>query len=177
MSARHAVAIDERRKTFPPAMWSDKLDDMNRRAMGLDEDTTLHPDTRKDWPYRQEWFPGDHGSVGGGGDRQGLSSFSFEWIAEGARKADLNMDATVLDTVQNGRNIREALVNKSDVGLMTRLMRLSAKDRNGPFRVVDVSQTALDRVACDPSYQPKTLEQVLKKLQEAITKDDLLPPN
>jgi uncharacterized protein (DUF2235 family) len=176
LSARHAVAIDERRKTFPPALWSAKLDDMNRHAMGLDEDTTLHPDTRDNWAYRQEWFPGDHGSVGGGGDRQGLSSFSFDWIAEGARRADLCMDTSVLEEVQLGRNIREALTNHSNVGLMTKLMRWSAKDRKGPTRVVDVSQTTLDRVACDPTYLPKTLENVLPKLQETITKDDLLPP-
>lgn len=176
-SARHAVAIDERRKTFPPAMWSDKLDDMNRSAMDLDEDVTLDPKTRKDWPYLQEWFPGDHGSVGGGGDRQGLSSFTFEWIAEGAQNADLCMDQTVLDEVRNGRNIREALVNKSDVGFMTRLMRMSATDRAGPTRTIDVSQATVDRVACDITYQPKTLEKVLAKLQETISKDDLLPPD
>jgi hypothetical protein len=87
------------------------------------------------------------------------------------------MDPAVLDKVHEVRNIREALVNKSSIGLMTKIMQLSAKDRDGPTRVVDVSQTTLDRVACDPSYQPKTLANVMPKLQETITKDDLLPPS
>lgn len=176
LSARHAVAIDEQRRTFAPALWSDKLDRMNRTALEVDEETSLDPATRADWPYRQEWFPGDHGSVGGGGDRLGLSAFAFDWVAEGAQKAELCMDSAKLAQVREGRNIREALVNQSRLGLLARVMRLRPFDRDGPTRVVDVSQTAIDRIACDPAYQPKTLAKVLPKLQETLTKDDLLPP-
>lgn len=176
LSARHAVAIDEQRRTFAPALWSDKLDRMNRTALEVDEETSLDPATRADWPYRQEWFPGDHGSVGGGGDRLGLSAFAFDWVAEGAQKAELCMDNAKLAQVREGRNIREALVNQSRLGLLARVMRLRPFDRDGPTRVVDVSQTAIDRIACDPAYQPKTLAKVLPKLQETLTKDDLLPP-
>lgn len=176
LSARHAVAIDEQRRTFAPALWSDKLDRMNRTALEVDEETSLDPATRADWPYRQEWFPGDHGSVGGGGDRLGLSAFAFDWVAEGAQKVELCMDNAKLAQVREGRNIREALVNQSRLGLLARVMRLRPFDRDGPTRVVDVSQTAIDRIACDPAYQPKTLAKVLPKLQETLTKDDLLPP-
>lgn len=176
LSARHAVAIDEQRRTFAPALWSDKLDRMNRTALEVDEETSLDPATRADWPYRQEWFPGDHGSVGGGGDRLGLSAFAFDWVAEGAQRAELCMDSAKLAQVREGRNIREALVNQSRLGLLARVMRLRPFDRDGPTRVVDVSQTAIDRIACDPAYQPKTLAKVLPKLQETLTKDDLLPP-
>ncbi len=176
LSARHAVAIDEQRRTFAPALWSDKLDRMNRTALGLDTETSLDPATLADWPYRQEWFPGDHGSVGGGGDRLGLSAFAFDWVAEGAQRAELCMDSAKLAQFLQGRNIREALVNQSRLGLLARVMRLRPFDRDGPTRVVDVSQTAIDRIACDPAYQPKTLAKVLPKLQETLTKDDLLPP-
>lgn len=176
LSARHAVAIDEQRRTFAPALWSDKLDRMNRTALEVDEETSLDPATRADWPYRQEWFPGDHGSVGGRGDRLGLSAFAFDWVAEGAQKAELCMDNAKLAQVREGRNIREALVNQSRLGLLARVLRLRPFDRDGPTRVVDVSQTAIDRIACDPAYQPKTLAKVLPKLQETLTKDDLLPP-
>ena len=51
-AARHAVATDERRKTFPPAMWSDKLEAMNKTALGLAEDLPLDPESRERWPYR-----------------------------------------------------------------------------------------------------------------------------
>ncbi|MCG3266452.1 DUF2235 domain-containing protein [Yoonia sp. I 8.24] len=175
-SARHAVSIDEHRKTFPPALWSEKLDAMNLRVLGLESDAALDPQTRDDWAYRQEWFPGDHGSVGGGGDRVGLSSFSCDWVAKGAERVGLEMDQRVLQEVRDGQNIREHLVNKSKLNVMTRLMMLAKTDRRGPGRVADISKVARDRIACDKDYQPKTLENVMLHLQEQITKDDLLPP-
>jgi len=60
-SARHAIALDERRATFPDAPW-DNLYELNARQ----------PDGAV-LPYQQLWFPGDHGSVGSGGDITGLS--------------------------------------------------------------------------------------------------------
>ena len=174
-SARHAVAIDEHRKTFPPALWSEKLGVMNRMALGVESDVALDPRSRDDWAYRQEWFPGDHGSVGGGGDRLGLSSFACDWIAEGAQRVGLEMDPRVLDAIRNTRNIREQLCNKSSLDLISRLMMRKKVDRDGPITIEDLSQVAIDRIACDKDYQPKTLKNVLKKLQEQITQDDLLP--
>lgn len=175
-AARHAVATDERRKTFPPAMWSDKLEAMNKTALGLAEDLPLDPESRERWPYRQEWFPGDHGSVGGGGDRAGLSSYTFDWIAEGAQTVGLSMHGDVLDKVRQGQNIRENLRNRENVSVATKLMRLSSTDRDGPRKVAEVSRTALERIACDTQYRPKTLRHVLAKLQEQIKLNDLLPP-
>jgi hypothetical protein len=36
-------------------------------------------------PYRQVWFPGDHASVGGGGDVNGLWQAALVWVVEGAQ--------------------------------------------------------------------------------------------
>ena len=148
---------------------------MNRMALGVESDVALDPRSRDDWAYRQEWFPGDHGSVGGGGDRLGLSSFACDWIAEGAQRVGLEMDPRVLDAIRNTRNIREQLCNKSSLDLISRLMMRKKVDRDGPITIEDLSQVAIDRIACDKDYQPKTLKNVLKKLQEQITQDDLLP--
>ncbi len=150
-SARHAVAIDERRRTFPPAMWSN-LDYLNR-------------DKTEDRPYLQEWFPGDHGSVGGGGDLQGLSANTLGWIAEGAMNAGLELNLEALEQKSQKINVLENLVNQSNAGMMTKLMKLNSKDRAGPDRIQDVAQATKDRVACDPSYQPKTLARVISALQ------------
>ena len=175
-SARHAVSIDEHRKTFQPALWSEKLDRMNLNMLGLESDAVLDAKHREDWPYRQEWFPGDHGSVGGGGDRLGLSSFACDWIAQGAERVGLQMDQRVLKNVRAAQNIREYLINKSKLTLMTRFLMWRKFDRAGPDLVADISQVARDRIACDKDYQPKTLSKVMQKLQEQITRDDLLPP-
>lgn len=84
LHARHAVSIDERRLTFAPTLWSN-VADLNHAA-GKDPASV-------DAPYQQKWFPGDHGSVGGGGDREGLSDRAFAWIVEGARQAGLYVDS------------------------------------------------------------------------------------
>ena len=67
-AARHAVAIDERRRSFPPTLW-DNLDALNAAA-GAEV-------------YAQRWFPGDHGSVGGGGAVTALSDDALAWVAGG----------------------------------------------------------------------------------------------
>lgn len=61
-AARHAVALDERRRPFRPTLWSN-LDALNAG--------------RPDLPYREAHFPGDHGAVGGGGELTGLSSLAL----------------------------------------------------------------------------------------------------
>lgn len=162
-AARHAVAIDERRMTFPPALW-DNLDRLNRSALAL-EDGPLDPATRDSWPYRQEWFPGDHGSVGGGGDRIGLSAYAFDWIARGAQAAGLAMRDEVVAELRKAANPREDLVNHSRIGFMTKLMKLRSKDRAGPDDPVHVADVTCARIASDATYRPPTLRRVIDALQ------------
>ena len=85
-SARHAVSIDERRSTFAPTLWSN-LDELNGSDRQADPDL---------WPYQQVWFPGDHASVGGGGNVNGLWQAALVWVVEGARNRGLAVDTTEL---------------------------------------------------------------------------------
>jgi uncharacterized protein (DUF2235 family) len=83
--ARHAVAIDEYRHAFEPTLWTrDSMAAINN----------LHRNNRDEpWPrVEQDWFPGDHGSVGGGGDIDDLCDAALVWVAEGARNAGLLLD-------------------------------------------------------------------------------------
>ncbi|MEO0678703.1 MAG: DUF2235 domain-containing protein, partial [Pseudomonadota bacterium] len=62
-AARHAVAVDEKRKLFEPALWSNlgphrKKD--GTESLGLNQSTT-----GEDRPYQQLWFIGNHSIVGG----------------------------------------------------------------------------------------------------------------
>jgi uncharacterized protein (DUF2235 family) len=82
-SARHALALDERRILYRPAKW-DNLDG----ADGLNEG-----DTGPSRAYQQLWFVGDHSIVGGSGAVQPLSAITMEWIVEGARKLTLKPGA------------------------------------------------------------------------------------
>ena len=58
-SARHAVAIDERRLTFDPTL-RDNVAELNGRKGADPAAPNAH--------YQQKLFPGVHGSVGCGGD-------------------------------------------------------------------------------------------------------------
>ena len=80
-SLRHAVSIDERRKVFSSTA-VDNVENLNRawaKARGYsvdDQAQNIEPDRPvtpgpayvpyRFRPYQQRWFPGDHGSSGGG---------------------------------------------------------------------------------------------------------------
>src|SRR5690606_21961518 len=84
-SARHAVAIDERRRDFQPTLWTN-ADDLNRLARADPADELA--------PYQQKWFPRTHGSVGGGGPVRGLSDQALDWVLSGARRLGLKLDSS-----------------------------------------------------------------------------------
>ena len=67
--ARQALAIDERRRPFAPAVWA--------------------PPTSDDVPRRQVWFPGVHSDVGGGYPERQLADVTLRWMVDGAADAGL----------------------------------------------------------------------------------------
>ncbi|MGB5556580.1 MAG: DUF2235 domain-containing protein [Paracoccaceae bacterium] len=147
-SARHAVAIDERRRTFPPTLW-DNLDKLND---GASVENRL---------YRQLWFPGDHGSVGGGGDIAGLSDNALVWIAEGAEAAGLEFLPGTLDGFRRQIDDFAPLHNRSDPkkGIFDSLT--SHGDRDGPKTVENLAPATRHRwKEARPAYRPKTLERI-----------------
>lgn len=81
-SARHALAIDERRWPYPPTLWTN-LDTLNAARAAEDGRGPYAPE---DAPYQQRWFPGTHGDVGGGTGSD-LNAFALSWIVEGAERA------------------------------------------------------------------------------------------
>ncbi len=65
--ARHAVAIDERRLTFAPTLWSNPRPDR----------------------VKQVWFPGVHGDLGGSYAERGLGDIALQWMINEAQAEDL----------------------------------------------------------------------------------------
>lgn len=72
-SAFHALAIDEKRRSFAPAIWNP-----SPAAVGQER--------------AQLWFAGDHSDVGGGYDERGLSNVALRWLAACARSCGLAFD-------------------------------------------------------------------------------------
>ncbi len=167
--ARHAVAIDERKQDFAPTLW-DNLDMLNE-LRGADP-------AAPDAPYQQVWFPGVHGSVGGGGERRGLSDAALIWIWEGARQAGLAFDTGPGSRFASLRpSHREDLENRdrNAAGLLgTLLDSLPKGDRiPGPQGLHQVSGTARQRWR-EPAdnlperrpYRPATLADIARLLDD-----------
>lgn len=83
IAARQALAVDEDRLEFEPTPW-DNLPLLNQLPGRAGN-------------YQQMWFPGDHGSVGGGGEIRGLSNATLVWVLEGAIQQGLSLNDLVLD--------------------------------------------------------------------------------
>jgi uncharacterized protein (DUF2235 family) len=156
-AARHAVAIDERRKTFPPTLW-DNLTDLNRDQAAQ--------------PYRQEWFPGVHGGVGGGGPVRGLSNAALLWVAEGAEALGLELAADRKTALAAKVDIKAPVDNQTDPkGLVDRLMERNAADRSPPGSLQAISQVARDRWRLH-GYRPVPLRPFGPRLDPAVMPDD-----
>lgn len=83
-AARHALALDERRKLYPYTPWAN-LDKLNGETTGEER------------PYRQLWFVGTHSVVGGSGPLPPLSAYPLRWVAEGAMARGVAFDEDLLD--------------------------------------------------------------------------------
>ena len=153
-SARHAVAIDERRRTFKPALWCN-LDGQNGLNKG-----DRSPKRR----FRQEWFPGDHGSVGGGGDRIGLSNIALIWVAIGAMRDGLAFDRDRLREICRKRDVtapRHAHIARMSVwGILS---SGGTCYRSGPSEPLHVARATLRRLRLVPDYRPRPLRALLDR--------------
>jgi uncharacterized protein (DUF2235 family) len=160
-SARHAVATDERRVLFPPVLWGD-LTDINKSKGFSPED--------KDAPYQERWFPGVHGSVGGGGDIRGLSDGSLAWVLTGAKRAGLKLDSAAGSRIQSvAPDHRAPLVNAKKP--KRKITSLLSTDRSGPEHFFQLSSAVLHRWKAAPNqlpenvaYRPKALSRVTHAL-------------
>ena len=134
-NARHAVALDERRVLFPSVPLGD--------VSALDA-ARGHADDDVKAPYQERWFPGVHGSVGGGGDIRGLSDFALAWVLDGAKAAGLHLDTAAGTRIHGFRPDPLAALNnvanpKFDA------THFAERDRSGPSSLSQLSNSALRR--------------------------------
>ncbi|MCL9670581.1 DUF2235 domain-containing protein [Citrobacter sp. MNAZ 1397] len=79
LHARHAMAIDEKRQSFIPTLWTDI-------PAGAD--------------VIQLWFPGVHSDIGGGYSRCGLADGALEWMIKEAQALGLQFRDDVLQQIK-----------------------------------------------------------------------------
>jgi hypothetical protein len=75
-AAYQALAIDERRRSFPPTLWV--ADNVPGQIL------------------EQVWFTGCHSSVGGGCPDAGLSNITLKWMLQKGQQHGLEIDPAVL---------------------------------------------------------------------------------
>ena len=148
--ARHAVAIDERRKLYKPVIW-ENTDTLNGTVTGHER------------PYQEKWFPGVHSVVGGSGPVPGLSGFTAQWVAEGASDRCLAFDPDALGRITQGQDATaddSMTVQRAGLG---NLFGYWLDDRDGPKVVSDLSEAAQQRYRAG-NWRPGALSQVSDQL-------------
>ncbi len=165
-AARHALAIDERRLTFAATPWTN-LDKLN----AAEAQASSNP---AEAPYQQLWFPGDHASVGGGGDVNGLWQAALVWVVEGAQLSGLAIDQTELDQYRRDIDCKVSVncMKKPMFSLSSISLRRS---RRGPEELPYVSDIARQRVKLPAAdlfeqrlYRPRTLRAILKRFRAEL---------
>ena len=148
--AYHALAIDERRAPFEPALWFYK--------------------PKPGQIIEQKWFCGVHSDIGGGYPERGLSDITLGWMIEKAQGPGLKFDNDALQAYTLHPDPR-AMLHNSKTGLYRltpgsdRPIGLAAKapgaaddapSRNDPIQ--SVHDSVLARWDADASYRPKALK-------------------
>ncbi|KEJ90100.1 DUF2235 domain-containing protein [Sulfitobacter donghicola] len=155
-SARHAVALDERRVFYRPSLWENL--EASRDDAGLNAG-----DRSDERPYQQVWFTGTHAIVGGSAPKaRALTGQSLQWIAEGAQKAGLQIDmADLLDRVPNP--LADSHTLSQPPWLYTVAGNL-LKWRKGPGHPIDLHDSAKARIDARRDYRPRSLKNLMPTL-------------
>ncbi len=144
--ARHAVAIDEKRASFSPTLWSN---------------------VQKRKRVKQIWFPGVHSNVGGGYIDTGLSDIALKWMIYEAVEAGLNVRE---DMVKQIHPYTLGIIYDSAGGIFKRLRQ---EPRSFPAIIEKnrdklLHPAALERQETPPIEEPNYHETLLLKKGESV---------
>ncbi len=138
-AAFHALAIDEKRPPFRPAVWSQQAGAGDQRL-------------------EQVWFAGVHGDAGGGYPDHALSDIALLWMADRAASCGLAFDSGTFTAkppaAPNSKGAQHETRTKFYKLLPAFVRPIGAKD--APHE--SVSSTAVERhKAADLAYSPRGL--------------------
>lgn len=148
--AYHALAVDEHRAPFEPALWQHK--------------------PKPPQVVEQVWFAGVHSDVGGGYGRSGATDITLGWMLDKARGADLALDGPTISAYPLSPD-PVAPLHDSKTGLyrltrgIDRPIGLTARDPKKPRAprrpdpTQSVHSSVRDRWDKDPKYRPAALRE------------------
>lgn len=139
-NAYHALAIDEKRSTFKPTLWSVKE--------GADQSV------------EQVWFPGVHSSIGGGYSDSGLSDIAFKWMKDKAIDCGLEFDQEFIKKTIKPNHLAEIPDSKTGIFKFSADYFRPINKLKGGCEKVD--NCAVGRYETINDYRPKNLIEYLK---------------
>jgi uncharacterized protein (DUF2235 family) len=153
--AYHALAIDEKRRSFKATLWeqSDK-----GRAAGQ--------------KLEQAWFPGVHSDVGGGYAAAGLSDEAFHWMSAKAAGAGLAFQQPL--PVPQGNPLGR--IHESWTRPYNLIPKFWRPIGEAPSGRESVHESALKRFRELDEYNPKNLAAYLDRSDASGTSPDAQPP-
>lgn len=144
-NAFQALAIDERRKPFRPAVW-ERSSNANGQVLG------------------QVWFAGVHSNIGGSYPQAGLSDITLLWMMGKAEGCGLAINRDCVSTINNPRPDPLATIYDSQTfwykitGLGDYIRPMGEKSK------LSAASTAVDRMnAAAGAYQPPNLKDFLAR--------------
>ena len=139
--AYQALAIDEKRSNFMPALW-----EMSNKVRSGEVEQVV----------QQVWFPGVHSNIGGGYPDQGLSDVTLSWMINKAKETGLGFEKRYIDTAIKP-NVAGELYNskKFPFSLLPDYLRPIC---NNPLANEAVDPAAAERMKIILDYRPKKLE-------------------
>jgi len=133
--AYHALAVDEHRGPFEPALWE------TPPAGGQ--------------TVKQAWFAGAHSDVGGGYMEPQLSDIALDWMMDCAAEAKLEIDPAVIEALPTDPDHR-AKPHNSKNGLYTVTPGIDRVIGGTPTEYFH--RSLLEKWRDDSQYRPKSLE-------------------
>ncbi|MBY6006681.1 DUF2235 domain-containing protein [Salipiger bermudensis] len=145
--ARHAVALDERRRSFAPTLWTVPDPDGGGQKVAGVERAVAGQDVE------QRWFAGVHGDVGGSYANRDLGDLTLKWMVSEAGKAGLEFKPSATSQIVGSAQgpLHNSVKGFIFANLKTRPRGVPRLDPADPF--VDSSVT--DRRESPPITQPE----------------------
>jgi uncharacterized protein (DUF2235 family) len=140
-AAFQALAIDERRGPFRPAIWA--------------------PDDAPEQEREQVWFAGCHSDVGGGYPDPTLAHITLLWMVERARRCGLVFEPHAFAPLEAGVALDQAHDSRTFFYklLPPYVRQLGVTDGAHEF----VSNKTVERTRLEPSYAPQNLLDYLRR--------------
>ncbi|MEU0084618.1 DUF2235 domain-containing protein [Streptomyces sp. NPDC006274] len=175
-AAFHALAIDEQRSAFRPALW-------HQQSGAAQQGQEL----------KQVWFAGVHSDIGGSYKETGLSDIALLWMVDQARRYGLEFDSDVLnDAGPRVMKPEESVdfrvrpdgsgdAHSSRTGMyrlskpLHRPLGMAANDKGEPDGNEFLSVPAKERYDRDTRYRPPELARYLARQEQVRLEPVLLP--